>query len=575
MHTPRRWDTPLVERRWTVLAGLVVCLLAAFPYYESIRSANELPRLYQALAWLNDGVLYLDAPTLRGFDPGPDVSRGVGGHLFPNKPPGMSVIALAAVIAARLMEQVVGVEATLESATWWLRLLGGTLPLALLAWTSLRHEGLGVRRFWSQAGAVLLLCASTPLWSYGHLAYGNVWSAALLYWGVYNLVGSGERDRVPAPLWGGLLAGSAVLFEYIAAFAALPIAWMLLARTSAERGTRELVAACVGAAIPAAALLAYHDVAFGSPWSTGYHSAANPAFAAKHGAGLLGLVGPNMEAAEAQLWDPAAGLLWWAPGVLLGALGLARMSWGGVDEILRRRGRVLLGVFLTGVAVVVSLNFQGGWRVGPRYLVFVLPCLMPGVLYVLERDRSGAWTAAWACLVGLGAVGNVLAGTLWPHIDVARARSRPGAALAAPAGGRGPRGAALAVWDRAWQRLPGARTHVGVVRRRRRRSRRLRGARRHRAWRLCRGSARGLCVVDAPLATSGRQSEPRLRADAAGRESAREQEPLAPRVDGAGALWSGRGSRGRSAALGRHRPPMRSLSSTHRPSPLKGGRLTR
>ena len=210
-----------------------------------------------------------------------------------------------------------------------------------------------------------------------------------------------------------------MLFEYIAAFAALPIAWMLLARTSAEGGTRELIAACVGAAMPVAALLVYHDVAFGSPWSTGYHSAANPAFAAKHGAGFLGLVGPNMASARAQLWQPEAGLLWWAPGALLGAVGLARMSWGGVDEILRRRGRVMLGVFLTGVAVVVSLNFQGGWRVGPRYLVFVLPCLMPGVLYLLERDRSGAWTAAWACLVGLGAVGNVLAGTFWPHIDVA------------------------------------------------------------------------------------------------------------------------------------------------------------
>ena len=136
MHTPRRWDTPLVERRWTVLAGLVVCLLAAFPYYESIRSANELPRLYQALAWLNDGVLYLDAPTLRGFDPGPDVSRGVGGHLFPNKPPGMSVIALAAVIAARLMEQVVVVDHAAAFATAYqmdVRWHCGPVPLDFFA----------------------------------------------------------------------------------------------------------------------------------------------------------------------------------------------------------------------------------------------------------------------------------------------------------------------------------------------------------------------------------------------------------------------------------------------------------
>mgnify|MGYP007042611159 CR=1 FL=1 len=78
----------------------------------------------------------------------------------------------------------------------------------------------------------------------------------------------------------------------------------------------------------------------------------------------------------------------------------------------------LLAVVLVGILVVVSLNFEGGWRVGPRYLVFVLPCMVPGLFYGLEHERRGVFLCAWGLCVGLGAVPNVLAGTLWPHLDL-------------------------------------------------------------------------------------------------------------------------------------------------------------
>ncbi|MGB1700630.1 MAG: hypothetical protein ACPHRO_11790, partial [Nannocystaceae bacterium] len=413
-----RWDSRNVERRGVVLFGLALCLLLSFPYFEDIRNANEVPRVLQAVAWLNDGVLHLDTPSLRGFSPGPDVARGEGGHLFPNKPPGGTVMAIAGVVAARVVEATVGMEATLRTATWWTRLFGGVLPFMLLAASVLRTDGRGVRRFWAAAGALVLLCLATPLCSYGRLAYGNMWSALLVYAGLTNLVGQGDGERVAAPAWGGFLAGSAILFEYAAAFAGLPIAVMLLGRMGKEGGLREVVWAVVGAAIPIGLLMAYHDHAFGSPWSTGYHNAANAAFSAKHQQGLLGLVGPTWSSFSTQLLNPGAGLLWWAPGVVVGMAGLVWMGLGAPDEVSRRRGTASLAVIILAIMVVVSLNFEGGWRVGPRYLVFVLPCILPGICFGLEHDRGGIFLVAWGLALGLGVVPNVLAGTLWPHIDL-------------------------------------------------------------------------------------------------------------------------------------------------------------
>ncbi len=420
MMKPRnaRWDSRNVERRGVLLFGIAACLLLSFPYFEDLRNANEVPRLLQALAWLNDGVLHLDTPAVRGFSPGPDVSRGVGGHLFPNKPPGGTAVAVVGIVAARAMDAAAGFEVTLRTATWWTRLLGGVVPLLILAATVIRDEGRGARRFWSAAAALTLLCFATPVFSYGRLSYGNMWSALLLYAGVTNLIGQGDNGRVSAPAWGGLLAGSAVLFEYVAAFAAIPIAVMLFARMGRDGGVRELVWGVAGALIPAGLLMAYHDHAFGSAWSTGYHNAANAAFSAKHQEGMLGLVGPNWRGFSTQLLDPGAGLIWWAPGVLLGMVGLAWMGLRGVDELSRRRGTVSLSIIVVAILVVVSLNFEGGWRVGPRYLVFALPFALPGLCYGLEHDRRGIFLAAWGIALGVGALPNVLAATLWPHFDL-------------------------------------------------------------------------------------------------------------------------------------------------------------
>jgi hypothetical protein len=405
-----------------VLVWLALVLGLAFPYAEATRNANERPRLLQGMALVDEGGLAIDGPAARGLPPGPDVSKSeADGRLYPNKPPGTSLVAAAGYRLARALETD-DEPLTLRTYTWWARLLGGWLPTVLLcAWLLRRYApsfGLPVA-----AAAVTLYALGTPAASYAHLLYGHPLAAAFLAVGTGLLLDAGaldraERSALARAALGGALCGCAVGVEYGAVFGGLPLAVLLLGRVRRPGGVRVLAAGLVGALVPIALLAAYHDAAFGSPWSTGYHHVTNAEFAAKHGEGLLGLGLPRWEAFHTHLLSADGGLLWWAPTFVLALYGLLQLALA--PGPLRTEARVHLGLLVLYVFVVSSLSFEGGWRVGPRYLVVVLPSLVTGFAHALCQLRTSV--AGMGLLLALSTYAvavNALAANLWPHLDLA------------------------------------------------------------------------------------------------------------------------------------------------------------
>lgn len=409
-----------------VLLG--VLLAALFPYFERTRNANERPRLLQGIAIVDDGTWSIDATARRlDLDAGPDTSRGPDGHLYPNKPPGTTVVAALAYEAARATA---GDEPlTLRRYTWWARTLGGLVPTLVLVWFLLRRWSVGPA---ATTAAVLLYALGTPAAAYAHLFYGHQLAAALLGIGALLLLDgvvpdeempsrSPARRRVLAGV-GGLLAASAVVVEYGAVFAAIPLGVALVtglvATAPSVRRDRAVALALgvVAALVPIAALMRYQAAAFGSAFSTGYHHATVDSFAAKHAEGLLGLSGPTLERAYTHLLSPGGGLLWWAPLVPLAIYGLVHLARFGPH---RTEARVHLGLVLLYALVACSLSFEGGWRVGPRYLVVVLPSLVLGLAWAIGLLRDRPIAIAVVTLLGTySIVVNQLAANLWPHIDL-------------------------------------------------------------------------------------------------------------------------------------------------------------
>ena len=421
-----------------LLAALALLLLAAFPYAEATRNANERPRLLQAASLVERGSWRIDG---LGLDPGPDAARAPSGALYPNKPPGTSVVAALGYSVARVtaqgqvpargagdaknMSKGAGASGpTLRAVTWWGRLFGGVLPtLALcgLLWRSLA-PAYGAR---AAALAIGLYALATPAAAYAHLLYGHQLAACLLWAGLLLLLRARQQERPGLAALGGALAGSAVLVEYTAAFAGLAAAGLVLGLLRA-RAWATAGAAIAGAAAPAGLLLAYHAAVFGGPLKTGYHHSATAEFAEKHGQGLLGLVGPSWRAIESHVLSPASGLFGWAPLWPLAIWALWRLARGTWDKGHVLQARVELTAFAAVLLACVSLNFEGGWRVGPRYLVVVLPALALGWAAVAARALAGP-PRGWAATLGLGAaaalasgslVTNGLAANLWPHFDL-------------------------------------------------------------------------------------------------------------------------------------------------------------
>lgn len=410
-----RWRARVGQ--WSVVVAFALMWPLALPYSEATRNANEVPRVMQAVAMADAATLSIDGLVQQGMDPGPDLAR-VQGRTFPNKAPAVSVLGAIVLKAGDLL----GVSWTLRSFTYALRAFTSLLPTLMLLGFCARHYA---QRYGASVMVVtgLLYAAATPVMSYSRLAYGHTLAGAMSMLGLL-LILKVRKDPRPdlRAVAGGFLCALAVSADYMAAFWGPALAVGLGYDALVRKRWRMLGLSAGGALLGILPLFAYHVAAFGSVFSTGYHHSATKAFAEKHGQGLLGLTWPSLETFHRIVTDPGAGLLWWMPLVVVGAYGLWLEQRSSLST--RFEGRLCLAIVLTGLAVNLGLNFEGGWRVGPRYLLPFIPVVLPGLAFALTRQK-GEWIKVM--LVGVFAMYslwvNQATASLWPHFDLAHVHS--------------------------------------------------------------------------------------------------------------------------------------------------------
>lgn len=402
--TPARRATAWLMRRWWALA-IGVVFVYAFPHYPQIRSANELPRVYLVMAMADHGTFAIDHG-VRRWGATADVSPS-GGHHYSNKAPGSSMLALPAYAALRgATHAVAGREPTLGEMMWTFRLWTGVLPtlaFLVLLWGFLGRftpadDGDAARR-----GALAIYAVGSMAIVYSVLFISHQLSAvcvATAWILTVRVVDDGRDARWM--LAAGTLAGAAPLVDYQAVFAAVPVAvWATVRLWQTRRGAAPFVWAALGAAVPIALLLYYHDACFGSPLRTGY--AASETFAANHQKGFLGMDTLRWRAFVGSTVAPDNGLVFFCPALLLALPG-----WG----VMWRRGQrghvaVTVAVAVIYLLFISSINFwRGGWQLGPRYITAMLPFLLPPIAAALAA--AARWPAVRGAALGLGGVGVVV-----------------------------------------------------------------------------------------------------------------------------------------------------------------------
>ena len=397
----------LFGRGW--LLAIAVAYLYVFPYFPKIRSANELPRVYLVQAIANEHRFEIDTGVKR-WGSTADVSPSHG-HQYSNKAPGSSMLAAPAYLAVRT----VAGEPSLAMTLWIARVIAGVIPMLIflgLLWGFLERfaPDPAVRRLVLVAYGLGSMAMTFSILFFSHqLAACCIASAWILALDVAD-----RKRGLLAMTAAGALAGAAVLADYQAVFAAVPVAvhviWKLRAWPKRELA-RAVAIAVAGAAVPIGILLAYHAACFGSPWRTGYD--ASETFAHYHQQGFLGITKLRWEAFWGSMVRPDNGLFFLAPWLALAFPGAYVL---GKQREYRAYVWVGLSIVVIYVLFVSSINFwRGGWSVGPRYITAMLPFMLPMIAALFTRLDKPLVRGAVAGTVVVGVVIYALSSATFPY----------------------------------------------------------------------------------------------------------------------------------------------------------------
>ena len=438
-----------------VAVGLGVLLLASYAYFQPGPQWNELSRFNLVRSLVERQRLDIDP-----YHANTEDKAVHGGHTYSDKAPGASFLAAPAYAAYRAYLNLRGrpqPEALRESE---LRARLGRPSLSLtperrdrmffnasfrravyvcnLATNVVAGAGMGVLLFLMLAARPMAApgSASTPMvallaalslslgslvFAYSTVFFGHVLAGAALL-GAFAFLGpffpAPDSSSVVAPrrvVAAGALAGLAVLTELPAALGGLALAVYLAARFRGAGGSARapllaLLRFAGGALPPLALLAAYQWAAFGGPLATGYAQVASPLFAEGMSRGLLGVSWPRPGVFVQLLVGPSRGLLYLAPVLLLGFVGLV----SAVRAEAGRREALLAAAIVLAFLLLSAGYFMwwGGTALGPRHVVPALPFLCFGIPYALggAAGPRRQWVMPVAGLLLLISAANQLAG---------------------------------------------------------------------------------------------------------------------------------------------------------------------
>lgn len=362
-----------------IAAGLFFLVFVCYAYFFAGGGWSQNGHFALTRALVERQTIRLDAFT---GTTGDVVTRD--GHVYFNKPPGLSLIAAPVYAIAVAAERASGADPSaplFQTINAWLcTLFACGIPAALVAPVlflyARRREGLTAT---ASLFLALVIALATEQWPYATLFMLHAASGALMLF-AYVLLEERGWNR---PFAAGLLAGLAALANYLCAPVIGGIA--LLSLRGERRGAR--LAWFVAGAAPGVALLLWYQVAaFGALFRI--PSSMNDAFVSRDA--LFGVL--RMPSAEA-LWgvtvSPYRGLFYIAPVLLLAA--------GGIVAFARRRAWIELASVAVALVVFFGFNltfnnWDGGFGIGARYLVPLIPLL--GILMIpMTRVMRPLWIA--------------------------------------------------------------------------------------------------------------------------------------------------------------------------------------
>jgi len=394
------------QEKWIVISLFLLLLLCYTYTLPRWADPNQNSRLDMVVAVVGDGTFRIDNYVENTVD-----YAKVGDHYYSDKAPGAAFLGIPVYAVLKefldlpIMDSIISRLASNEALQATLR-KGGTgllehkvrfaiaqvalafvasaLPTALVSVLLYRLIARFTARPWPRVAVVLGYGLLTPAFVYAGAFYGHQLSAACLF-GAFYLVFVGTR---PLSTWSLLAVGLLLGYSVVTEYPSVLIVGILFLYTFYRLSDRR----CIGWVILAGVLIAagwmtYNTAVFGSPLELGYgHSEL---WTEQHHTGFMSLTWPHWKALWGITFSLFRGLFVFSPLLLLAMPGF--VLWYRSGEHRPEFWCALTSVLAMFLFNSSSIMWWGGFAVGPRYLLPMLPFMALPIVFVFREWRERTW----------------------------------------------------------------------------------------------------------------------------------------------------------------------------------------
>ena len=229
----------------------------------------------------------------------------------------------------------------------------------------------------------------TMIFPYSIVLFSHSFSAALLFTSFYLIFFLKEQPEKKGKAYFfliGLLPGWALISEYPVAIiiAFLCLYYIIVIQKQPQfRNSESIVFPLIGFLIPLSLQLSYNWYCFGSIFSMGYSYLENEFFQTSMSQGLAGIGWPDFRVLFYTTVHPLMGIFWQSPVLLAAFSGIRHFSHARqyrLEAILAAAMIIVYFVILSGYYM-----WWGGYSLGPRHLIPVLPFFSILILFASDR----------------------------------------------------------------------------------------------------------------------------------------------------------------------------------------------
>ena len=226
-----------------------------------------------------------------------------------------------------------------------------------------------------------IFALATPAFAYSNLFYGHQIAAFCLFAAFYLMFYWQNNPRVWTLVAVGFLFALALITEYPTALIVAGIGIYTLVQV---RDWHKWIWIGLGGIVPILLVALYNYAIFHTPLPVGYEH--SELWQAEHSSGFFSITAPSVEALWGITFGAYRGLFFLSPFLLLSIPGF--VHWWRMRQYRAEFAVVLWSVGVFFLFNGSSVMWSGGFGVGPRYLVPMLPFLALPVIFVLNAIRT-------------------------------------------------------------------------------------------------------------------------------------------------------------------------------------------